>query len=184
MRRPLTLLVCLLFIACEGPLEHAPPAGAITLGERMAARPDPGFDRAVAPREFKFPADHGPHETFATEWWYFTGNLVSTQGTTQRRRFGYQLTLFRIGLTPGTPADDSDWRTHQLYMGHLAISDLENRRHYSAERFSRAAACMARPVVDPWHAGQHLSPAAGRDDRRLRCAADAGGRRQTASVAG
>lgn len=141
----LTLLACLLCIACEGPVGQAPSGSGVALTERMAARPDPGFERAIAPRDFHFPADHGAHESFATEWWYFTGNLESKQG----RRFGYQLTLFRVGLKPGRPAADSEWRAHQLYMGHLAISDIEGRRHHSAERFSRAAAGLAGAQVEP-----------------------------------
>ena len=142
----LTLLAGLLTIACEGPAPDPAASGSgIALSERMAARPDPGFERAIAPRDFRFPTDHGPHETYATEWWYFTGNLSSAEGG----RFGYQLTLFRVGLRPGLPTDDSAWRTHQLYMGHLAISDLGQRQHHSAERFSRAAAGLAGAQAEP-----------------------------------
>ena len=43
-----------------------------------------GFERADAPRQFAFPADHGPHPDFRNEWWYVTGNLDGPQG----RRFG------------------------------------------------------------------------------------------------
>ncbi|MDJ0739740.1 MAG: lipocalin-like domain-containing protein [Gammaproteobacteria bacterium] len=123
------------------PADDAP----VTLTERMGAPPDPGFARADAPRAFTFPQDHGAHPEFATEWWYFTGNLDASDG----RRFGYQLTLFRVGLKPGAPADDSAWRTHQLYMGHLALSDVAARRHHSAERFSRAAAGLAGAQASP-----------------------------------
>ena len=59
------------------------------------------------------------------------------------RRFGYQFTLFRVGLRPGEVAQDSAWRTEQVYMGHLAISDIADASHYSAERFARAAAGLA-----------------------------------------
>ncbi|MCB1800966.1 MAG: carotenoid 1,2-hydratase [Gammaproteobacteria bacterium] len=111
----------------------------------MAAEPDPGFARAVSPRAFEFPGDHGPHRDYATEWWYLTGNL----DTPEKRRFGYQLTLFRIGLVPGEPATDSGWRTTQVYMGHLAVSDIDARRHHSAERFSRAASGLAGARSEP-----------------------------------
>jgi predicted secreted hydrolase len=57
-----------------------------------------GYARASAPRAFEFPRDHGPHPEFRTEWWYFTGNLQTGNG----RRFGYQLTFFRIALAPDT----------------------------------------------------------------------------------
>ena len=53
-----------------------------------------GFARATEPREFVFPADHGSHPEFRTEWWYFTGNLETTSG----RHFGFELTFFRYAL--------------------------------------------------------------------------------------
>ena len=98
-----------------------------------------GFERALQPREFEFPADHFAHPAFATEWWYFTGNLESADGYD----FGYQLTLFRVGVKPGQTADVSNWRANQIYMGHLAISDLANKSHISTERFARSAAGLA-----------------------------------------
>src|SRR5213593_1413088 len=56
-----------------------------------------GFARALAPRLLSFPADHGPHPDFRTEWWYYTGNLRTAAG----RHFGFQLTFFRVALAPG-----------------------------------------------------------------------------------
>ena len=68
-----------------------------------------------------------------------------------------QLTLFRIGLLPGPAAGDSAWRSHQIYMGHIAISDVGAARHHSAARLSRAAAGLAgargvplRVWLGPW----------------------------------
>jgi predicted secreted hydrolase len=55
-----------------------------------------GFARAVEPRTFEFPRDHGPHPDFHHEWWYVTGNLDSDTG----ERFGFELTIFRVGLVP------------------------------------------------------------------------------------
>ena len=131
----LVLAWCL--TACEQ--QSPPPTASIRVDEAMGGTPDPGFARAFEPRAFSFPGDHGPHPDFATEWWYLTGNLESDDG----RRFGYQLTLFRVGLRPGEAAQDSDWRSNQLYMGHLAVSDIAGARHHSAERFARAAAGLA-----------------------------------------
>ncbi|PTX99475.1 carotenoid 1,2-hydratase [Verrucomicrobia bacterium LW23] len=34
-----------------------------------------GWKRAIAPWKWSFPADHGAHPDFRTEWWYFTGHL-------------------------------------------------------------------------------------------------------------
>ncbi|MEJ2307992.1 MAG: lipocalin-like domain-containing protein [Gammaproteobacteria bacterium] len=138
------LLPALLLTACD--TQTPPPAASIRVDEAMGGSPDPGFARAFEPREFHFPRDHGPHPAFATEWWYLTGNLDAQDG----RRFGYQLTLFRVGLRPGEAAQDSDWRSNQVYMGHLAISDIAGGRHYSAERFARAAADLAGAHVQPF----------------------------------
>ncbi|MCG6965760.1 MAG: carotenoid 1,2-hydratase [Chromatiaceae bacterium] len=148
----------------DAPPGRPPDPPGVRVDQRMGTTPDPGFERAIQPRAFEFPRDHGAHPGFATEWWYFTGNLQSDNGA----RFGYQLTLFRIGLKPGPPARDSAWRATQMYMGHLAISDIGARRHHTAERFSRAAAGLAgaestplRVWLGPWSirgAGSGLFP--------------------------
>ena len=119
--------------------------GQVSVSERMAAQPAPGFKRADRPREIDFPADHGAHPQYATEWWYFTGTLATPDGWP----FGYQLTHFRVGLAAGMPAGDSPLRSNQMYMGHLAVTDIRGRRHHSQERFSRAAAGLAGAETGP-----------------------------------
>jgi predicted secreted hydrolase len=64
------------------------------------------FQAAVAPYAFHFPRDHAAHDTYQTEWWYFTGHLHTRQG----RRFGFELTFFRIGLEPRA----SSWTRKRL----------------------------------------------------------------------
>lgn len=98
-----------------------------------------GFARALAPRPFVFPLDHGPHPEYKHEWWYFTGNLDTRAG----RHFGFQLTFFRIGLTPESTERTSSWATNQVYMAHFAVSDVQRNRFYNFERFSRGAAGLA-----------------------------------------
>ncbi len=143
MRACLLCLVMLL-TACDS----TPPVSApqVRVAQVMGAEPDPGFARAFEPRPLRFPQDHGAHPEYATEWWYFTGNLQTDSG----RRFGYQFTLFRVGLRPGEPADDSAWRTRQVYIGHLAISDAAEAQHHSAERLARAAAGLAGNQLIPF----------------------------------
>src|SRR5689334_3316057 len=73
---------------------------------------------------YEFPRDHGSHDGFRTEWWYYTGNL-----TAKGRAFGYQLTFFRRGI----PLDQvetlpSKWSITQLYLAHFAVSDLTQGR--------------------------------------------------------
>ncbi len=107
-----------------------------------------GFARATGPRDFSFPADHGPHPDFRIEWWYFTGNLATADG----RRFGYQLTVFRRALAPPGAADErgSDWATRQAYMAHLALTDVGGRRFRAFERTARGAAGLAGARARPF----------------------------------
>ncbi len=104
-----------------------------------------GFARAIDVREFKFPQDFGAHPDFQTEWWYYTGNLATTDG----RRFGYQLTIFRRALAPTQPERQSEWATNQLYFAHFAVSDIAGGKFYDTDRFSRGAAGLAGTLVEP-----------------------------------
>jgi predicted secreted hydrolase len=94
-----------------------------------------GLPRADHVRTFQFPKDHGPHDEYQTEWWYYTGN-VSTQAG---RRFGYQLTFFRRRLTPSKDTQGGD-APPQLYFAHFAITDVERNLHLKAENASRTNA--------------------------------------------
>ena len=76
---------------------------------------------------WSFPRDHWQHPDFRTEWWYFTGILEEASDSS--KRFGYQFTLFRVGLSPDPPGLDSIWATRQLLMGHAAIGDFESGAH-------------------------------------------------------
>ena len=60
---------------------------ALSDGTKEFAEVHPG-------REFSFPEDHGEHPEFKTEWWYFTGNLRTTDSSDN---IGYQLTIFARG---------------------------------------------------------------------------------------
>ncbi len=93
----------------------------------QANAPAGGWADAVPDRTWSFPADHWAHRDFRTEWWYFTGHLACTDEPGQR--FGYQFTLFRIGLLNEPPRLNSDWSTDTLMMGHAAITDLSAGEH-------------------------------------------------------
>ncbi|MGZ8196692.1 MAG: lipocalin-like domain-containing protein [Methylosarcina sp.] len=105
----------------------------------LLSNDDAYFERALNPRKFIFPKDHGAHDTFRSEWWYFTGNLNSPDG----RPFGYELTFFRFALSDKIHATPSAWRANQLYMAHLTLTDVRGDRFYTDERFSRAANGLA-----------------------------------------
>ncbi len=107
-----------------------------------------GFARAEGPRPFDFPADHGPHPDYQTEWWYYTGNLETTDG----RHFGYQLTFFRRALVSPSQRQDrpSNWAADQVYMAHFALTDVAGRRYDAFERFARGAAGLAGAKATPY----------------------------------
>ncbi|MEX1071053.1 MAG: lipocalin-like domain-containing protein [Anaerolineales bacterium] len=121
------------------------------ISAQVLATPVPvaGFARADAPRQFSFPADFGPHFDYQTEWWYYTGNLETADG----RHFGYQFTIFRRGILPPEQSEEraSDWAAEQIYMGHLAISDVEGEQFHAFQRFARGAAGLAGAESDPYH---------------------------------
>lgn len=105
-----------------------------------------GFARALEPRPFSFPSDWGPHIEYRIEWWYVTGNLE----TENKRHFGYQLTFFRLALTPKPAQRESAWGTNQIYMAHFALTDVEAGQFYAFERFSRAALSLAGANAQPF----------------------------------
>lgn len=92
-----------------------------------------GFQRATEPRPFDFPADHGPHQDYQTEWWYYTGNLQGEDG----RQWGYQLTFFRRGINAVRTERDSAWAANDVYMAHFAVTDVAGRQLLASERFQR-----------------------------------------------
>lgn len=107
--------------------------------DRLAAGDLQGYARVTGPRTFRFPEDHGPHPRYKNEWWYFTGNLE----TQDQRPFGYELTFFRIALTPEPRPSNSAWRSNQFYMAHFAVTDAASGRFHAFERFSRGAMGLA-----------------------------------------
>lgn len=125
------------------PAPSSPPASVTAL---LGGEDPGGFARATAPREFRFPADHGPHPEFRHEWWYFTGNLRAAGG----RRFGYQLTFFRFALSPRPPDRRSRWATAQAYMAHFAVTDAQGNRFHHFERTGRGALGLAGATARPF----------------------------------
>ncbi len=81
----------------------------------------------------QLPRDHASHPEYRIEWWYYTGNLADGNS----RRFGFQLTFFRVGVR-NRPENPSRWAVRDLFMAHLALSDLETGGFRFAERLNRA----------------------------------------------
>jgi predicted secreted hydrolase len=139
------VFACLLLSSCTNTTPTALPTSQSSAVQSAGGIATAGFARATAPHEFVFPLDHGPHPEYAIEWWYYTGNLDTAQG----RHFGYQLTFFRIGLTPTPAARASDFATSNIYMAHFALTDVANQKFYAFERFSRGAAGLAGAQGQP-----------------------------------
>jgi predicted secreted hydrolase len=138
-------------IARAGRGAESPPVRAtLSVAEALGERGAEGFARALAPRRFAFPADHGPHPAFRTEWWYWTGNLVARDGGGPARRFGFQLTFFRSALVPAAPARASAWAARDAYLAHFAFTDVAGRRFRAAERWARGALELAGAEGDPF----------------------------------
>jgi predicted secreted hydrolase len=96
------------------------------------------WKEATAGYRFAFPRDHASHPDYRIEWWYYTGNLDTSAG----RCFGYQITFFRVGVDQA-PANPSRWAVRDLFMTHLAVSDIAGGRYRFEERLSRAGPGLA-----------------------------------------
>lgn len=91
------------------------------------------FQKADRPREFSFPADHGNHPAHRIEWWYLTGHLVGESGA----EFGFQFTVFRVGLEGALGSRPSRLAATDIWFGHVAVTDVNGGRCLMDERASR-----------------------------------------------
>lgn len=94
--------------------------------------------RAPAPegRDWEFPADHHALRDYRNEWWYVTGHLVAA--AEEEPRWGYQFTLFRLGVSPGPADTAAAWDASDLVMGHVALTDLRAGTHLFTQVMVRA----------------------------------------------
>jgi predicted secreted hydrolase len=97
---------------------------------------------------YHFPRDHGSHDEFHTEWWYYTGHLRTHDG----RQFGYELTFFRRSIdNESARINPSQWAIRHLYLAHFALSDHTHRTFRYAEKISRAGLGKAGADADRLH---------------------------------
>lgn len=109
----------------------------------------PQYQTALPAYHYEFPRDHFNHPEFQTEWWYYTGNLKSANG----HRYGFELAFFRQAVhrdpSQETAASDkfapekSSWAANDIYLAHLALSDLDGNAFYHSERTNRAGPGLA-----------------------------------------
>jgi predicted secreted hydrolase len=141
-----------------------------------AAAPAP--DRPIAPvypevrpgPAFHFPADHGAHPAFRTEWWYATGWLH----TEDNREVGFQVTFFRT-RPDVDQRNPSKFAPKQIIFAHAALSDPAVGRLLHDQRIARAGFGLAQAAegdadvtLDDWTLkrgadGVFRTRAAGRD---------------------
>jgi predicted secreted hydrolase len=111
--------------------QPAPTLMAQSASEQRYSVALPGY-------RYEFPRDHFDHPDYQTEWWYYTGNVKSADG----HGFGFELTFFREGVNRDT-AKTNAWDLRDLYLAHLALSDLDDGHFYHAERTNRAGPGIA-----------------------------------------
>jgi predicted secreted hydrolase len=103
----------------------------------FGANADP-YRLALPGYRYAFPRDHFNHPEFQTEWWYYTGNLATAEGG----RFGFELTFFRQGVDR-EPHETGVWDVRDVWMAHLALSDIHGERFLHTERLNRSGAGIA-----------------------------------------
>jgi predicted secreted hydrolase len=103
----------------------------------------PAWKDASPGRAIVLPADHASHPDYKVEWWYYTGNLDSTDS----RRFGYQLTFFRVGID-SAPSNPSRWAVRDLFMAHFALTDANGQQFRFVDRINRSGPGWAGAATD------------------------------------
>ncbi|NJM39280.1 MAG: carotenoid 1,2-hydratase [Anaerolineae bacterium] len=148
MSRVISGILCLVLCGCSF-AKNEVSVSNIDFGQlSTSATAVAGFKYANSPRSFAFPIDHSAHEDYQIEWWYFTGNLETNEG----RHFGYQLTIFRRGLIPGSndAKADSNFATTQIYSADFAVTDSMAGDHQAFVQRSRGAAGLAGAQAQPF----------------------------------
>ena len=110
-------------------------AAALVAAARPAVIPYPVVRPGVA---LRFPADHGAHPQFRTEWWYVTGWLRTAAG----EDLGFQVTFFRT-RPPVDTCNPSRFAARQVLFAHAALSDRATGRLLHDERAARQGFAMA-----------------------------------------
>ena len=140
MARFLALLAAMLVLASPAATQ---PKSAVRL---------PVFPAVEPGAPLRFPADHGAHPDFRTEWWYVTGWLDAGDG----QQIGFQVTFFR-----SRPSIDqrnpSAFAPKQILFAHAALSDPKLGKLLHDQRAARAGFGLAEAatgdadiVIDDW----------------------------------
>lgn len=118
-------------------VKYAMKLAPIVLAVGMALPAAP-FDQAKPGYVFQFPRDHFEHPGFAAEWWYYTGNLATSEG----RPFGFELTFFRVAVDRKS-GPETAWDPDQVYLTHFVVTDIKGERLHHRERVNRSGPGIA-----------------------------------------
>ena len=110
------------------------------------------FTPALPGYDFSFPRDHGTHDEYKSEWWYYTGHLETDGG----KRYGFELTFFRVGIIPPGEAPKTRWDLRNLSLAHFAVTDVaatDFRYYEKLNRSSPFTAGAAAGTLDVFNEG-------------------------------
>ncbi len=110
----------------------------------LAAAAEFPYRQAVPGHHYEFPRDYFEHREFRTEWWYYTGNVRTAAG----KRFGFELVFFRQGERREPAENPSAWRVDDVYLAHLALTDIGAGRFVYRRRLNRAGPGIAGASFD------------------------------------
>ena len=127
---------------------------------------------AIPGYRYQFPRDHFSHPEYRTEWWYYTGNVHARDG----HRYGFELVFFRQGHREEKAAENSSaWRVGDLYLAHLALTDIDGGRFRYYKRLNRAGPGIAGISFDEgriWNGNWQVRWDKASDVQALRAVAD------------
>ncbi len=143
----LLIVVILLYFSLNDPPDQVIDGNKMSIHSVLGSKETKeNYALALEPVSFHFPKDAGPHPEFKSEWWYYTGNLRSAEGA----EYGYQFTIFRQSIADHRLTGASDWRTNQIYMAHLALTDVKNEQFYTYSKMSRGSVGLAGAESEPF----------------------------------
>lgn len=100
----------------------------------LLAQATEGYLPALPGWSFEFPRDHGAHEQFRTEWWYYTGHLQAQSG----KSYGFEVTFFRVGVVaPARRSDANPWQLSDVGLAHFALTDPQRGEFRYYEKLNR-----------------------------------------------
>jgi predicted secreted hydrolase len=103
------------------------------LGFLLSALCSWGFRPFLPGYEFEFPRDHGTHDEYRIEWWYYTGHVRTDSG----RRYGFEVTFFRVGVDTAPP--ETPWDLRNLSLAHFAVTDVQGKKFRYYEKLNRSS---------------------------------------------